>query len=252
MNCESRLYPPVALGGQVCYTDGMKQKRAIFYIDGFNFYYLALKAKPQYKWLNPKALADGIVHDDTTVACVKYFSARVSGKISQSAHKKQNLYLRALGTVDGIETILGKFVVREKSVTLTPQEQHSLNRNKVIASIAEEKRTDVNLASHLIYDACNDNFDIAYVITNDTDFVEPIKMVKEVIGKPIVIVAPRSLIIDEKKNKFGTSVPDSKLKNAASETYFINDSLLGDSQFPDEIHKKNGKIIRKPQEWWEK
>ena len=244
--------PPVAVGGQVCYTAGMKQKRAIFYIDGFDFYDLALKAKPQYKWLNPKALADGIVHDDTTVACVKYFSARVSEEISKSAHKNHNRYLRALMTISAIDIILGKFVVREKSVTLTPEEQHSLNRIKVIASIAEEKRTDVNLASHLIYDACNDNFDIAYVITNDTDFVEPIKMVKEVIGKPIVIVAPRSLIIDEKKNKFGTSVPDSKLKNAASETYFINDSLLGDSQFPDEIHQKNGKIIRKPQDWWEK
>ncbi len=132
MNCESRLCPPVALGGQVCYTDGMKQKRAIFYIDGFNFYYLALKAKPQYKWLNPKALADGIVHDDTTVACVKYFSAPVSAKISQTAHKNQNVYLRALRTIPAIDIILGKFVVREKSVTLTPEEQHSLetmNRN---------------------------------------------------------------------------------------------------------------------------
>ena len=245
-------YPPVAVGGQVCYTDGMKQKRAIFYIDGFNFYYLALKAKPQYKWLNPKALADGIVHDDTTVACVKYFSAPVSAKISQTAHKNQNVYLRALRTIPAIDIILGKFVVREKSVTLTPEEQHSLNRIKVIASIAEEKRTDVNLASHLIYDACNDNFDIAYVITNDTDFIEPIRMVKEIIGKPIVIVAPRTSFVGGGKSKFGTSVPESKLKRAASETYFINDSLLGDSQFPDEIHKKNGKIIRKPQKWWKK
>ncbi|MGU9963697.1 MAG: NYN domain-containing protein [Candidatus Halichondribacter symbioticus] len=244
--------PPVALSGQVCYIDGMKQKRAIFYIDGFNFYYLALKAKPQYKWLNPKALADGIVHDDTTVACVKYFSAPVSAKISQSAHKNQNVYLRALRTIPAIDIILGKFVVREKFVTLTPEEQHNLNRIKVIASIAEEKRTDVNLASHLIYDACNDNFDIAYVITNDTDFVEPIRMVKEIIGKPIVIVAPRALLVREKKNKFESQLPDSKLKKAASETYFINDSLLGDSQFPDEIHKKNGKIIRKPQNWWKK
>ena len=244
--------PPVAVGGQVCYTDGMKQKRAIFYIDGFNFYYLALKAKPQYKWLNPKALADGIVHDDTTVACVKYFSAPVSAKISQTAHKNQNVYLRALRTIPAIDIILGKFVVREKFVTLTPEEQHSLNRNKVIASIAEEKRTDVNLVSHLIYDACNDNFDIAYVITNDTDFVEPIRMVKEIIGKPIVIVAPRTSFVGGGKSKFGTSVPESKLKRAASETYFINDSLLGDSQFPDEIHKKNGKIIRKPQKWWKK
>ena len=244
--------PPVAVGGQVCYTDGMKQKRAIFYIDGFNFYYLALKAKPQYKWLNPKALADGIVHDDTTVACVKYFSAPVSAKISQTAHKNQNVYLRALRTIPAIDIILGKFVVREKSVTLTPEEQHSLNRIKVMASIAEEKRTDVNLASHLIYDACNDNFDIAYVITNDTDFIEPIRMVKEIIGKPIVIVAPRTSFVGGGKSKFGTSVPESKLKRAASETYFINDSLLGDSQFPDEIHKKNGKIIRKPQKWWKK
>ena len=244
--------PPVALGGQVCYTVGMKQKRAIFYIDGFDFYDLALKAKPQYKWLNPKALADGIVHDDTTVACVKYFSARVSEEISKSAHKNHNRYLRALMTIPAIDIILGKFVVREKSVTLTPEEQHSLNRNKVLASIAEEKRTDVNLASHLIYDACNDNFDIAYVITNDTDFIEPIRMVKEIIGKPIVIVAPRTSFVGGGKSKFGTSVPESKLKRAASETYFINDSLLGDSQFPDEIHKKNGKIIRKPQKWWKK
>ena len=243
--------PPVALGGQVCYTDGMKQKRAIFYIDGFNFYYLALKAKPQYKWLNPKALADGIVHDDTTVACVKYFSARVSGKISQSAHKKQNLYLRALKTVDGIETILGNFVLREKEVTLIPALQKELNRNKVLASIAEEKRTDVNLASHLIYDAFTDKFDIAYVITSDADFIGAIETVTKKINKPVIIVEPRRPSKRQRAHKKQTNNPlkYETLEKVASGTSYINNALLRSSQFPDEIQTKDGNIIIRPLKW---
>ncbi len=238
----------------------MTQKRAIFYIDGFNLYYAALRPKPHLKWLNLKALADGIVHEDTTVVCVKYFTSRVLGSASKS--KRQNVYFIVLKTVSQIKITFGNLVKRKESgnmskaeqtrLNLTEQSKRNIKGQEVAISTFEEKGTDVNLASHLIYDACKDEFDIAYVITNDTDFVEPIRMVKEVIGKPIVIVAPRALLVREKKNKFESQLPDSKLKKAASETYFINDSLLGDSQFPDEIHKKNGKIIRKPQKWWEK
>ena len=168
----------------------MTQKRAIFYIDGLNFYNLVLKSNRHYRWLNLKALADRIVHDDTTVVCVKYFTARLLGEISESAKENQSLYFRALKPIDDIEIMLGNMVIREKSVALTTAEQSKLKRRQVLTNIPEEKGTDVNLASHLIYDACNDEFDIAYVISNDTDFVEPIRMVKEDIGKTIVVVAP--------------------------------------------------------------
>ncbi len=227
----------------------MTQKRAIFYIDGLNFYNLVLKSNRHYRWLNLKALADRIVHEDTTVVCVKYFTARLLGEISESAKENQSLYFRALKPIDDIEIMLGNMVIREKSVALTTAEQSKLKRRQVLANIPEEKGTDVNLASHLIYDACNDEFDIAYVISNDTDFVEPIRMVKEDIGKTIVVVAPHRSLVDEKKKRNRVPIPDTKLERAASDVYYIKDSLFIDSQFSDEIRTNAGKIITKPRNW---
>src|SRR5215831_3668847 len=43
---------------------------------------------------------------------------------------------------------------------------------------AEEKGSDVNLATHLVRDAFLNEFDVAVVITNDTDLIEPIKVVR--------------------------------------------------------------------------
>ena len=90
----------------------MTQKRAIFYIDGFNLYYAALRPKPHLKWLNLKALADGIVHEDTTVVCVKYFTSRVLGSASKS--KRQNVYFIVLKTVSQIKITFGNLVKRKR------------------------------------------------------------------------------------------------------------------------------------------
>ncbi len=73
----------------------MTQKRAIFYIDGLNFYNLVLKSNRHYRWLNLKALADRIVHDDTTVVCVKYFTAHLLGEIA-SPQKKTKAFILEL------------------------------------------------------------------------------------------------------------------------------------------------------------
>ena len=243
----------------------MTQKRAIFYIDGFNLYYAALRPKPHLKWLNLKALADGIVHEDTTVVCVKYFTSRVLGSASKS--KRQNVYFIVLKTVSQIKITFGNLVKRKESgnmsraeqtrLNLTEQSKRNIKGQEVAINTFEEKGTDVNLASHLIYDACNDEFDIAYVITNDTDFVEPIRMVKEDLGKTVVIVAARRFRYHEEdeqdveKKKPRIPVPDITLKNAASDVYYIKNSLFIASQFPDEIQIENGDIISRPTNWRE-
>ena len=72
----------------------------------------------------------------------------------------------------------------------------------------EEKGSDVNLATHLLNDAWNDLFDLATVISTDTDLVTPIRMVKEERNKPVSIVCPRRKVRKE-------------LTNAASSTYHI-------------------------------
>ncbi|MGP2485555.1 NYN domain-containing protein, partial [Pantoea eucalypti] len=43
----------------------------------------------------------------------------------------------------------------------------------------EEKETDVNLAVSLVSNACVDNFDIAIVITSDSDLCPPINYVRK-------------------------------------------------------------------------
>ncbi|WP_127595522.1 hypothetical protein [Nitratireductor alexandrii] len=83
--------------------------RAIFYIDGFNFYYLRTKKQPQFKWLNMKALADLIVQSGTTVDKVNYYTAPVSGKIDDDAPRRQQKLFAALRTEPKISIHNGRF-----------------------------------------------------------------------------------------------------------------------------------------------
>jgi uncharacterized LabA/DUF88 family protein len=54
----------------------------------------------------------------------------------------------------------------------------------------EEKGSDVNLAAHLLNDAWKGAFEAAAVFSNDTDLVEPIRMVAIERNKPVFVVCP--------------------------------------------------------------
>ena len=51
--------------------------RTYIYIDGFNFYYGAVKDTP-YKWLDVKALFAKILQPHHAILRIKYFTALVS------------------------------------------------------------------------------------------------------------------------------------------------------------------------------
>lgn len=48
---------------------------------------------------------------------------------------------------------------------------------------SEEKGSDVNLASYLLLDAFRSDADTFVVLSNDTDLVEPLRIVKHELGK---------------------------------------------------------------------
>jgi uncharacterized LabA/DUF88 family protein len=98
----------------------------------------------------------------------------------------------------------------------------------------EEKGSDVNLACHLVSDAWEDLFDVAAVISNDTDLVEPIRIVTQKRGKKVILVSP------------GPWNSAQKLVEVASSVRHINPSILKDSQFPATIP---GTEIRRPDSW---
>ena len=102
----------------------------------------------------------------------------------------------------------------------------------------EEKRSDVNLASLLLFDCFNNEFDEAAVISNDSDLTLPIEIVVNEFKKEVLVINPhhRSKISKE-------------LVNVATSFYGqINRKLLAESQFPAEIRDSKG-IIRKPSSW---
>jgi uncharacterized LabA/DUF88 family protein len=98
----------------------------------------------------------------------------------------------------------------------------------------EEKGSDVNLAAHLLNDAWKNSFDVAAVISNDTDLVTPIRMVTQERGKAVYIVCP------------GRWNASPKLVNVSSYVRHIHSSMLRQAQLPDPIP---GTTIRKPPGW---
>jgi hypothetical protein len=157
------------------------------YIDGFNFYYGALRKTP-YRWVNIRRLCE-LLLPKNTVAEIKYFTALVSARPSDLDQPvRQQLYLRALHTLPGVSVHLGHFLSHEVTMPLVVPPGQRQTYARVIKT--EEKGSDVNLATHLLHDAHMGRFDVAVVVSNDSDLLEPIKIVRGQLGKKVGILNP--------------------------------------------------------------
>ena len=206
-----------------------------FYVDGFNLYHSALKNTP-YKWLILVKLAQSLCPTDR-VRRIHYFTARVIPRaVDPSQSQRQHVYWRALETLPNLEIHLGVFRNRYKSGILVSPKQTGSTIGTVKAP--EEKRSDVNLATRLLVDAFNEDFEKAVIVTDDSDFVEPIRYVRERLGSEIVIFNPARR---ERNN--------TDLAKAASNVYAISPEHLAASQFPHELVDATGRTITKPRNW---
>jgi hypothetical protein len=93
----------------------------------------------------------------------------------------------------------------------------------------------VNLATHLIADAYEDAFDVAALITNDSDLLEPVRLVRSRLKKTVGILNPQRH-------------PAFVLKQAASFFKQMRPAALKASQLPDELQDAVGRF-RKPAAW---
>jgi len=217
--------------------------RTTLYVDGFNLYFRLLANRPSVKWLNIKRLAETLLNPTNTVVAVKYYTARVSGRLDAQAPARQQIYLDALATVPEISVHMGNFLLSEKFAGLVkpPEFRPQLTLPQPWPDVVkvikvEEKGSDVNLASHLLLDAFQNNFDVAAVLSNDSDLVEPIRIVTQVIGKPVGLLSP-------------VSNPTPDLRRVSSFIRRISPSDLAASQFPDPLFGADGSQINKPSIW---
>jgi hypothetical protein len=116
--------------------------------------------------------------------------ALVSARPNDPDHAtRQQLYLRALRTVPGVSIYLGHFLSHEVRMALAVCPGQRQQYVRVIKT--EEKGSDVNLATHLLHDAHMGRFEVAVVVSNDSDLLEPIKIVREQLGKKVGILNPQ-------------------------------------------------------------
>ncbi len=124
--------------------------RSYVYVDGFNLYYGAVRGTP-YKWLDVRRLSE-LLLPGHSIEAVRYFTARVSAR-KDDPHKptRQQIYLRALRTLPGLEIIYGSFLSHDVMMLLAEPNPDGPKFVKVTKT--EEKGSDVNLATHLMHDA---------------------------------------------------------------------------------------------------
>lgn len=100
----------------------------------------------------------------------------------------------------------------------------------------EEKGSDVNLASHLLLDAFQDRADLYMVLSNDSDLVEPLRILKNDLGKTAGIIFPTDR---PSKELIGTKVEVIRM---------VREGVLASSQYAEILQDKKGKVT-KPSTW---
>jgi len=229
------------------------KKKAYIYIDGFNLFYACLK-KTNYKWLDLNKLMS-FYFPKYKIEKIKYFTAVVNARKNDlNKPSRQMTYLRALKTLSNLEIIFGTFLESEVKVFVPNKNKENirqmagveLSKNRIMLPLlgnnyffirkTEEKGSDVNIASHLIIDTYEDKFDVAIVVSNDSDLADAIKILNNKNNKTIRLLNPY-----QKTN--------SKLLEAvAGNIKIIRKSALEASQFPEVLNDINGSFYR-PKYW---
>ena len=203
--------------------------RTNVYIDGFNLYYGAVKGTP-FRWLDISKFCAILLPRDT-IHRIRYYTALVRPRPHDPDQGvRQATFLRALKTIPNLTIHKGHFLSHE---VMMPSAANPARMVKVIKT--EEKGSDVNLASHLLRDAFVDDFDIAVVVSNDSDLLEPIRIVQSEFRKPVGVLNPQKH-------------PSMVLKKEAKFFKSIRKSALARCQFPPEL-KDAGGTFKKPADW---
>lgn len=205
--------------------------RTMIYVDGFNFYYGAVRGT-SYKWLDLEKCFLRLRPGDD-IRRIWYFTALVDGPRSF----RQQPYLRALATRPLVQVILGKFKLKQVKCVV----QGCSYSGSRIFDVPEEKRTDVNIALQLLDDANHDRADQFVVVSGDSDLVPALEMIKAQWPKERLVV-----YVPSRHPLRGAAV---ELRSAADKHRTFPQALLKVCQFPPVLPDGRGGFIHKPVEW---
>lgn len=202
------------------------------YVDGFNLYYGCVKGTPN-KWLNIAELCRLSLPSHYQIHRIRYFTALVKPRPSNpNQDVRQRTFIRALQTLPNCSVHYGEFLQSDVRMHLAKP----LAKGSATALVVktEEKGSDVNLATYLLVDAYEHDFEVAVVITDDSDLAEPINIVRRRLNHNVTVLSPRG--------------QSRTLSRVATKFWQITAANLAASQFPPTLTDANG-IITKPLTW---
>lgn len=209
-------------------VSSIERPNAIVYVNGFNLYY-GLK-DTGHKWLNIDEMCRRKVPEYRIVK-VYYFTASVAYMRDPGPRMRQNFYWRALRAVPTTEMCEGKFrsqvPVRRKAIP---------PYDKIPVTEYKEKQTDVNIATKMLCDGFRSQMNAAIVISNDSDLVAPIKVLKNELGIPVMVLDPHG------------HTNSSELRQAGSDSRILDAHDFKHAQFPRELRDAVG-MFHRPVEW---
>jgi len=204
----------------------MAAERVTAYVDGFNLYYGLLEARLRSsRWFDLRFLCESLLRPSQRLTLVRYFTSIVRNQ--PDAAERQGMYIDALRATGLIEIDFGHFL---------PKTTYC-RRCGFIHRSAEEKKTDVNIAVRLLEDAYSDRFDLAMLISADSDLVPPVESIRRDFPAKTVLVA---------------SPPkrwSSELACVAHATTRISGKRIRLSRLSDPVRLADGTLLRAPQGW---
>ena len=202
-----------------------QKERVVAYIDGFNLYFGMREAGfDKCRWLDVVKLINSLLEPNQELIKVKYFTSRVSN--NPDKQKRQSTYLDALEST-GTQIIYGNY----------QDNNTECNRCGHVWKSAKEKMTDVNIATSMIIDAFKDKYDMAMLISGDSDLSPPIKAIHELFKQKRVFIA------------FPPKRHNSTMAIVSRGSMIIGRKKLVDAQFDEVVISKTGFKLRIPDQW---
>jgi uncharacterized LabA/DUF88 family protein len=201
--------------------------RVAVYVDGFNLYFgLKQKHHRKYLWLDLEALATSLLRPGQILQTVTYFTARVRN--DPESEQRQSDYLDALAAhCRSLTTVNGRF-----------QEKDRRCRSCQTAwTVYEEKETDVNIAAAIIEDAVQDRYDLALLISADSDLCPAIRAMKRLRPDKRIVAA------------FPPSRHSAELKRVVDGYVAIGTDKIRHAQLPPSVTTDAGVVLHRPKHW---
>lgn len=225
-------------------VSGTPAPRTNVYIDGFNLFYGCLQNGP-LRWLDLSAFCRASLPGDN-IQRIRYFTALISPRVNHPhAVQNQQIYLRALRTCPNLTIDYGHFIRHQ--VRMTAVDPIGTHRS-VLVWKTEEKGSDVNLATRMLCDAFDQDFDVAVVVSNDSDLEPPIRMIRDRFHLPVGVLNPQIGFPDQYSGIYPRPKNSFALMRAASFYRPVRPAALRSSAFPSQFTDAHGTVSR-PRGW---